>query len=167
MCPLEWLLRFGVGFWILTTLDRLSLSVCWRTFGLFPALLLLSYSVVSDSLWPHEPQHARLLWPPLSPRVCSIHAQWVRDAIQPSHPLSSSSPCAFNLSQHQCLFQWVGSSHQVVKVLGLQFPAWDCHKFLCSYFCVRLSCNFFRHHRMHWLGHLVTVYWMLQEMAFL
>ena len=42
---------------------------------------------------------------------------WVSDAIQPSHPLSPPSPPALNLSQHQGLFQWVGSSHQVAKVL--------------------------------------------------
>ena len=42
------------------------------------------------------------------------------DAIQPSHPLSTSSPPALNISQHQGLFQWVGSLHQVVKVLELQ-----------------------------------------------
>ena len=47
------------------------------------------------------------------------HVHWVGDAIQPSHPLSSPSP-AFNLTQHQGLFQWVGSSHQVAKVLELQ-----------------------------------------------
>jgi len=45
---------------------------------------------------------------------------WVGDAIQPSHPLPPSSPFAVNLSQHQGLFQWVGSSHQVAKVLELQ-----------------------------------------------
>ena len=44
----------------------------------------------------------------------------VSDAIQLSHPLSSPSPLAFNLSQHQGLFQWVSSSHQVAKVLELQ-----------------------------------------------
>ena len=45
------------------------------------------------------------------------HVHWVSDAIQPSHPLSSPSPPAFNLSQNQGLFLWVGSSHQVAKVL--------------------------------------------------
>ena len=45
---------------------------------------------------------------------------WVGDAIQPSHPLLSPSPPAFNLSQHQGLFQWVSSSHQVAKVLEFQ-----------------------------------------------
>ena len=43
----------------------------------------------------------------------------VSDAIRPSHPLSSVSPPAFNLSQHQGLFQGVSSSHQVAKELEL------------------------------------------------
>ena len=42
------------------------------------------------------------------------------NAIQPSHPLSSTSPPAFNLSQHQGLFQWVSSSHQAAKVMEFQ-----------------------------------------------
>ena len=46
----------------------------------------------------------------------------VSDAIQPPHPLSSPSAPTFNLSQHQGLFQWVGSSHQVTKALELQLP---------------------------------------------
>ena len=41
------------------------------------------------------------------PEFTQTHVHWVSDAIQPSHPLSSPSPLAFNLSQHQCLFQWV------------------------------------------------------------
>ena len=49
-----------------------------------------------------------------------VRVRWICDAIQPSHPLSSSSPFAFNLSQHQGLFQWVSSSYQVVKILELQ-----------------------------------------------
>ena len=54
-------------------------------------------------------------------RLMSIDSAWlVGDAIQPSHLLSSPSPPALNLSQHQGLFQWVGSSHQVTKVLELQ-----------------------------------------------
>ena len=50
----------------------------------------------------------------------------VGDAIQPSHPLSPPSPPPLNLSQHQGLFQWVGSSHQVVKVLELQLQHQSC-----------------------------------------
>ena len=48
------------------------------------------------------------------------HVHRVGDAIQPSHPLSSPSPPAPNPSQHQDLFQWVNSSHEVAKVLEFQ-----------------------------------------------
>ena len=48
------------------------------------------------------------------------HVHWVYNTIQPSHPLSPSSPHALNLSHHQGLFQWINSSHQVAKVLELQ-----------------------------------------------
>ena len=54
------------------------------------------------------------------PGLTQTHVDWVSDAIQPSHPLSSPSPSAFNLSQHQGLFQWVNSLHQVAKVLQFQ-----------------------------------------------
>ena len=54
------------------------------------------------------------------PELAQIHVDLVGDAIQPSHPLLHFSPFAFNLFQHQGLFQWVGSSHQVAKVLELR-----------------------------------------------
>ena len=56
------------------------------------------------------------------PESTQTYVHWVSDAIQPSHPLSSPSPShlAFNLSQHQGLFKWVSSSHQVAKVLEFQ-----------------------------------------------
>ena len=54
------------------------------------------------------------------PEFTQIHVHRVGDAIQPSHPLSSLSPPAFYLSQHQGLFQWVSSLHQVAKVLKCQ-----------------------------------------------
>ena len=53
------------------------------------------------------------------PEFTQTHVLWVSDAIQWSHPLSSPSPPAPNPSQHQGLFQWVTSSHQVAK--GLEF----------------------------------------------
>ena len=53
------------------------------------------------------------------PEFTQTHIHWVGGAIQPSHPLSSPSP-APNPSQHQSLFQWVSSSHQVAKVLEFQ-----------------------------------------------
>ena len=83
--------------------------------------LLFSNQVMPNSLWPNGLWHARL------PRplhylldFVQTHVHWVGDAIQPSHPLSSPSPLALNRSQHQGLFQWVISSHQVAKVLELQ-----------------------------------------------
>ena len=83
-------------------------------------LLLFSHSVMSNSLWPRGLQHTRLPCPLLSPGVCSNScplSQWC-------HPTISScvatSPPALSLSQHQGLFQWVNSSHQVAKVLELQ-----------------------------------------------
>ena len=54
------------------------------------------------------------------PELAQTHVHWVNDAIQPSYPLSSPSPPAFNLSQHQCLFKWVSFSYQVAKVLEFQ-----------------------------------------------
>jgi len=54
------------------------------------------------------------------PESTQTHVHWVGDAIQPSHPLSSPSLPTFNLSQHQGLFKWVSSSHQVAKVLEFQ-----------------------------------------------
>ena len=79
--------------------------------------------LVSDSLRPHGLQHAEFSCPSPSSGACSNScpsSQWC-------HPTISSSvvpsPPAFNLSQHQELFQWVGSSHQVAKVLELSASA--------------------------------------------
>ena len=86
----------------------------------FPISVQFSRSVASDSLWPHEPKHTR---PPVHHQLLEFtqtHVHWVGDAIQPSHPLLSPSPLALNLSQHQGLFKWVSSSHQVAKVLEFQ-----------------------------------------------
>ena len=77
--------------------------------------------VVSDSLQPHGlsmpglPVHHQLT------EFTQTHVLWVSDAIQPSHPLLSPSPPTFNLSQHQGLFQWVSSSHQVAKFWSFSF----------------------------------------------
>ena len=57
------------------------------------------------------------------PEFTQTHVHRVGDAIQPSHPLSSPSPPAPNPSQHQSLFQWVNSLHEVVKVLEFQLQA--------------------------------------------
>ena len=67
-----------------------------------------------DCSMPGLPVHHQLL------EFTQIHVRWIGDAIQPSHPLSSLSPPIFNLSQHQGLFKWVSSSHQVGKILEFQ-----------------------------------------------
>ena len=67
-----------------------------------------------DCSTPSFPVHCQLL------ELAQTHVHPVSDAIQPSHPLSSPYPPAFSLSQHQGLFQWLGSSHQVARVLELQ-----------------------------------------------
>ena len=84
---------------------------------LFPSVQLVQ-SLSHVQLWdpmdcstPGFPVHHQLL------ELAQTEVHQVGDAIQPSHPLSSSSPSIFNLSQHQGLFQWVISSHQVAKVL--------------------------------------------------
>ena len=90
----------------------------------FPAYLHLFLSVQFSSVaqscptlcnpmnrsTPGLPVHHQL------PGFTQTHVHWVGDAIQPSHPLSSPSPPAPNPSQHQGLFQWVNSSHEVAKV---------------------------------------------------
>ena len=67
-----------------------------------------------DCSTPGSPVHHQLLEP------AQTHVHWVDDAIQSSHPLLSPSPPTFNLLQHQSLFQWVSSSHQVARVLEFQ-----------------------------------------------
>ena len=59
-----------------------------------------------------------------------IHLHWVCDATWPSHPLPPSSPFAFNLTQHQCLFQWVVSGHQVT--LHIRWPKYWSFSFSIS-----------------------------------
>ena len=69
---------------------------------------------------PMNHKHAKPPCPSPTPRVHPNSWHWVSDDIQPSHPLASPSPPALNLSQHQGIFKWVSSSHQVAKVLDFQ-----------------------------------------------
>ena len=77
------------------------------------------------------------------PEFAQTHANWVGDAIQPPHSLSSPSHPVLSLSQHQGLFQWVGSSYQVAKVLELQHQSFQWIFRIISF-------------RIHWLD-LLTV----------
>ena len=78
------------------------------------AQLCLTISDPMDCSTPGLPVRHQL------PGLAQTHVHRVGDAIQPSHPLSSPSPPAFNLSQHQGLFQWAGSSYQVANALEFQ-----------------------------------------------
>ena len=81
-----------------------------------------SVAQLCPTLQPHGLQHTRSPLPVHHqlPEPTQTHVHCVDDAIQPSHPLLSPSPHAFNLSQHQALFKWVSSLHQVAKVLEFQ-----------------------------------------------
>ena len=95
----------------------------WKSWWIkmaWPLHLLFSLWVMSNSLRIHGLQHIRLLCPSLSLRVCSsscLLSQWCYLVISSS---AAPFPPGLNLSQDQRLFQWVGSSHQVAKVLELQ-----------------------------------------------
>ena len=82
--------------------------------------LLLSRSVASDSVWSHALQHARLLCPLLSPRVCSNSCPLSQCCYLITSPTVTPSLPSLNLCQHQGLFQWVGSPYQVAEGLELQ-----------------------------------------------
>ena len=73
-----------------------------------------------DYSTPGLPVHHQLL------EFTQTHVHWVGDAIQPSHPLSSPSPLTLNLSQHQCLFKWVSSLHQVAKYWSYKYWIYKC-----------------------------------------
>ena len=71
-------------------------------------------SVTQSCLTLHDPMGCSMPGLPIHHQLPELtHVHWVRDAIQPSHTLSSPSPSTFNLCQHQGLFKWVSSSYQV------------------------------------------------------
>ena len=84
------------------------------TFSSVHLLIGVRLSNPMDCSVPGLPVHHQL------PGLAQTHVYQVGDAIQPSHSLSSPSPPAFNLSQHQDLFKWVSSSHQVARVVEFQ-----------------------------------------------
>ena len=109
----------------------------------FPVLSVqFSSSVMSDSLRPHGLQHARPPCPSSTPRIYSNSCPLSWWCLQPSHPLSSPSPPAFNLSQHQGLFKWVSSSHQVAKLLEFQLQHQSFQRiFRTDFLLVRSPCS--------------------------
>ena len=111
------------------TLERLVLGMSQRHYLLSPSWV--QFSSVAQSCptlcdpmnrsMPGLPVHHQL------PEFTQTHVHWVGDAIQPSHPLSSPSPPARNPSQHQGLFQWVNSLHEVAKVLEFSLISFKFH----------------------------------------
>jgi len=87
-----------------------------RQFNQFSSVAQLCPTFCSpvECSMPGFPVHHQLL------ELTQTHVHCVGDAIQASHPLSSPSPLAFNISHHQGLFQGVNSLHQVPKVLEFQ-----------------------------------------------
>ena len=100
--------------------DMLVWFNIWKSSNVIITSVQFSHSVVSDSLQPMDCSMPSLSVDHQLPDLAKTHVHRVSDAIQPSHPLLSPSPPDFNLSQHQGLFQWVSSSHQVAKELEFQ-----------------------------------------------
>ena len=99
---------------------------------LFSSVQLLNPVRLFATPWtgmPGLPVHHQL------PELTQTRIHWVSDDIQPSHPLSSPSPPAFNPSQHQGVFKWASSSHQVAKILEfqLQHQSFQWHPGLISF----------------------------------
>ena len=94
----------------------MPLSVRWTNLFIssVPCLTRVRLCDPMDCSTPGLPVHHQF------PEFAQTHVHWVNDAIQPSHPLSSPSSPALDLSQHQGLFQWLSSSYQVAKVLEFQ-----------------------------------------------
>ena len=110
--------RVGYSPWGCKTLDTTEHSHIHHQFNSVQftsvAQLCLTLCDPMNRSTPGLPVHHQL------PEFTQTHVHRVSDASQPSHPLSSPSPPAFNLSQHQGLLKWVNSSHQVAKVLKFQ-----------------------------------------------
>ena len=97
---------FSIYYWLMSIFFKIQFSSVTH--------LCLTLCDPMDSSTPGLPAHHEF------PEFTHTHVHWVSDAIQPSHPLSSLSPPAFNLSQHQGLFHRVSFLCQVAKVLA--FP---------------------------------------------
>ena len=99
--------------------ELLSLWGFRRAFSEISQKLISCCSIAKSCLTLREPMDSSPVLHYL-PEFAQIHVHWVGNAIRPSHPLLPPSPFTLNLSQHQGLFQWVGCSHQMTKILELQ-----------------------------------------------
>ena len=116
LCPLdsESAILFNyISQWLIWVIKLVKANCMWFQFSSVAQLCPTLWDPMNRSM-PGLPIYHQL------PESTQTHVHRVGDAIQPSHPLLSPSPPALNLSQHQGLFQWVSSLHQVAKVLQLQ-----------------------------------------------
>ena len=93
----------------------------WETVNIFVSFSSVRFGSIPHRVWLCDRMNHSMPDLPVChqlPEFTQTHVHWVSDAIQPSHPPSSSSP-TLSHSQHQGLFQWVNSSHQMAK--GLEF----------------------------------------------
>ena len=104
---IEWMIELLIFFFCYWLIWALAYEKLYQFSSVTQSCPTLSNAM--DCSTPGLPVHHQL------PEFTQTH--WVSDAIQPSHPLLSLSPPAFNLSEHQGLFKWVSSSHQVARVL--------------------------------------------------
>ena len=112
---------FSLSQWCYLTISS-SVTPFYFCLQSFPASVQFS-SVTQSSPTLRDPMNHSTPGLPVYHQLLEFtqtHLHWVGDAIQPSHPLLSPSPPAFNLSQYQGIFKWVSSSHQVAKVLEFQ-----------------------------------------------
>ena len=114
MLPLKFLVLFiwVFSFFLVSPSKVLPILFIFSNNQLFSSVQLLSHVWLFATPWIAARQASLF--------ITISHFHRVRDAIQPSHPLSSPSPPAASPSQHQGLFQWVNSSHQVANVLEFQ-----------------------------------------------
>ena len=96
--------------------NKIYVLLIFHNFNLFSSVQSCpTFCYHKDCSTPGLPVHQKL------PEPTQIHVHCIGEAIQPSHPLSSPSSPAFNLSQHQGLSKWVSSLHQVAKILSFSF----------------------------------------------
>ena len=106
------------GIWkLICVLQRPDFKALLCSYNMIRPLCCCPVSRSRWTLWPQAAARSSVFYH--LPESAQTHVRWFSDAIQPSHPLLPPFLFALSLSQHQGLFQWVSSSHQVTKVLEL------------------------------------------------
>ena len=156
--PVSWLCIGWPKYWCFSLSKILLYVQGWFPLGVTGLLLLVSHSV----MYLCDPMNCSMPGFPVPDYILEFaqtHIHWVGDAIQSSHAVSSPSPPSLNLSQHQCLFQWVGSLHQVAKVLELQHQSFQ-WIFRVDFQFFSTQSSLWNNLHMHiWLLEILSVKW--------